>query len=106
ATILPGLVAHELGGHSDGVAVITLNEGSQGDTAIFWSDVVPTSHHIQPPYIMAYDLDVVRSFEQRSAWLERAARENWIGRLSHDVDHAFGQITKQGKRYDFEAIDA
>ncbi len=104
--ILPGLVAHELGGHSDGVAVITLNEGGPGDTAIFWSDVVPTSHHIQPPYIMAYDLDVVRSFEQRSTWLERAARENWIGLLYHDVDHAFGRITRQGKRYEFEPIDA
>jgi glyoxylase-like metal-dependent hydrolase (beta-lactamase superfamily II) len=105
-TILPGLVAHELGGHSDGVAVITLNESGPGDTAIFWSDVVPTSHHIQPPYIMAYDLDVVRSFEQRSAWLARAAREHWIGLFYHDVDHAFGRVSRHGKRYELEAIDA
>ncbi len=105
-TILPGLVAHELGGHSDGVAVITLNESGPGDTAIFWSDVVPTSHHNQPSYIMAYDLDVVRSFEQRSTWLERAARECWIGLYYHDVDHAFGRIAKHGKRYEFEAIDS
>lgn len=103
-TILPGLVAHELGGHSDGVAVITLNADGPGSKAVFWSDVVPTSHHIQPPYIMAYDLDVVRSFEQRSLWLERAAREHWIGLFYHDVDHAFGQIARQGKRYVFEPI--
>jgi glyoxylase-like metal-dependent hydrolase (beta-lactamase superfamily II) len=102
--ILPGLCAHVLGGHSDGVSVITLNEGpdgsgSGGDTAIFWSDVVPTAHHIQPPYIMAYDLDVVKSFEVRSHWLERAAREKWIGMFYHDVDHAFGRIARDGRRY-------
>ena len=73
-----------LGGHSDGVSVITFNEDGPGETAIFWSDVVPTAHHVQPPYIMAYDIDVVRSFEQRSEWLERAARGAWIGLLYHD----------------------
>jgi glyoxylase-like metal-dependent hydrolase (beta-lactamase superfamily II) len=102
--LLPGVRAHVLGGHSDGVSVITLNEGS-GETAIFWSDVVPTTHHIQPPYIMAYDLDVVRSFDVRSRWLERAAREVWIGMFYHDVDHAFGRIVRKGKRYELEPID-
>ncbi|MGH8310490.1 MAG: MBL fold metallo-hydrolase [Steroidobacteraceae bacterium] len=103
AEILPGLKAHVLGGHSDGVAVITLDEDGPGDTAIFWSDVVPTTHHIQPPYIMAYDLDVVRSFEQRSEWLERAARNEWIGLFYHDPDHAFGRIARAGRRYAFSA---
>jgi glyoxylase-like metal-dependent hydrolase (beta-lactamase superfamily II) len=102
--ILPGLRAHVLGGHSDGVSVITLNEGGAGDTAIFWSDVVPTAHHIQPPYIMAYDLDVVQSFDVRSQWLERAAREQWIGMFYHDVDHAFGRVVRDGKRYGFRPI--
>jgi glyoxylase-like metal-dependent hydrolase (beta-lactamase superfamily II) len=102
--IVPGLRAHVLGGHSDGVSVITLNEDGEGDAAIFWSDVVPTAHHIQPPYIMAYDLDVVRSFEVRSQWLERAARERWIGMFYHDVDHAFGRVMRDGKRYAFEPV--
>lgn len=102
ADLLPGVRAHVLGGHSDGVSVITFNEDGTGETAIFWSDVVPTSHHIQPGYIMAYDIDVVRSFEQRSAWLERAAREGWIGCFYHDVDHAFGRVRAQRRRYAFE----
>jgi hypothetical protein len=63
--IVPGLVAHVLGGHSDGVSVVTLGEGTDAG-AIFWSDVVPTTHHVEPAYIMAYDVDVARSFEVRS----------------------------------------
>lgn len=97
--ILPGLRAHVLGGHSDGVAVVTFDEEGS-EPAIFWSDVVPTAHHVQPPYIMAYDLDVVRSFEVRSAWLERAAAGGWTGLFYHDVDHAFGRLARRGKRYE------
>jgi glyoxylase-like metal-dependent hydrolase (beta-lactamase superfamily II) len=96
--VVPGLVAHTLGGHSDGVSVITLGEGTQ-DCAIFWSDVVPTTHHVEPAYIMAYDIDVVRSFEMRSAWIERAASGNWTGLFYHDEQHAFARIVRDGKRF-------
>jgi len=96
--VLPGLRVHVLGGHSDGVAVVTFDEDGD-DGAIFWSDVVPTAHHVQPPYIMAYDLDVARSFAVRSEWIARAAERGWTGCFYHDVDHAFGRVRREGKRY-------
>lgn len=99
AEVLPGLEVHELGGHSDGVSVVTLNRHGPGATGIFWSDVVPTTHHVQPPYIMAYDIDVVRSFEVRSEWLARAADGGWTGLFYHDVEHAFGRVERDGKRF-------
>jgi glyoxylase-like metal-dependent hydrolase (beta-lactamase superfamily II) len=102
--LLPGIQAHVLGGHSDGVSVITVNEDGDGDTGIFWSDVVPTTHHIQPPYIMAYDIDVMRSFEVRSEWMTRAAEGNWIGLFYHDVDEAFGRLSKDGRRFQLEPV--
>ena len=103
AEILAGVKLHDAKGHSDGVSVITLNEDEEGDTAIFWADVVPTAHHIQPAYIMAYDIDQVRSFESRSLWLERAASEEWLGLFYHDETRPFGRIAREGKRYLFEA---
>lgn len=106
--VLPGLVAHQLGGHSDGVSVIVLDgESAARDApgAIFWSDVVPTTHHIQPPYIMAYDIDVVRSFEQRSEWIERAVERGWTGLFYHDESRAFGRIERDGKRYRLVEIE-
>jgi glyoxylase-like metal-dependent hydrolase (beta-lactamase superfamily II) len=98
AELVPGLVAHVLGGHSDGVSVVTVGDEA-GDCAIFWSDVVPTTHHVQPPYIMAYDLDVARSFEVRSAWIERAAERGWLGLFYHDEHVPFARIVRDGKRY-------
>jgi len=103
--LLPGIRAHVLGGHSDGVSVITVNEDGAGDTAIFWADVVPTTHHIQPPYIMAYDIDVVRSFDVRSDWMKRAAECRWIGLFYHDVDEAFGRLRSDGRRFQLEPIE-
>lgn len=102
--LLPGLVAHEAAGHSDGVSIITIDEHGPGPTGIFWADVVPTSHHVQPAYIMAYDLDVPRSFASRSKWLTRAAEEDWLGLFYHDIEHAFGRVRVAGKRYVFEPL--
>ena len=102
--LLPSLRVHVLGGHSDGVSLVTFGEREAGDTAVFWSDVVPTSHHIQPPYIMAYDIDVVRSFDVRSTWIARAADEGWIGLFYHDEQHAFGRIGRSGRRFAFEPL--
>jgi glyoxylase-like metal-dependent hydrolase (beta-lactamase superfamily II) len=103
--LIPGVRAHQLGGHSDGVSVITIDEDTAGETAIFWTDVCPTTHHIQPPYIMAYDIDVVRSFEVRSEWMARAAAEGWIGLFYHDVDHAFGRLRREKRRFELEVIE-
>lgn len=103
--LLPGIQVYECGGHSQGVSLITINEQEEGETAIFWSDVVPTTHHIQPPYIMAYDVDVVLSFQQRSKWLEKACAEGWIGLFYHDVDFPFGRLSSDGRRYELEVIE-
>ena len=101
--LVPGIRAHDASGHSDGVCVLTIDEAGAAP-AIFWADVVPTSHHIQPAYIMAYDLDVARSYASRSSWLARVAERGWLGLFYHDADHAFGRIHRAGKRYEFEPI--
>lgn len=101
--IVPGLRVHVLGGHSDGVSVVTFDE-HRDDGSIFWSDVVPTAHHVQPAYIMAYDLDVARSHAVRSEWIARAADRGWTGCFYHDVDHAFGRVRRDGKRYAVDTV--
>ncbi|MCP3916532.1 MAG: MBL fold metallo-hydrolase [bacterium] len=105
AELFEGVHVHHVGGHSDGVSLVTLGLDAVEPTVVFWTDVVPTTHHIQPPYVMAFDIDVVRSFEERSKWIARAADEGWIGLFYHDVDEAFGRIVRDGKRYRLEPIE-
>jgi glyoxylase-like metal-dependent hydrolase (beta-lactamase superfamily II) len=97
AEILPGLVLHELGGHSEGVSVVTI--GAERETAVFWSDVVPTAHHVQPAYIMAFDVDQQRSYDVRSRWLARAADEGWTCLYYHDPDTASGKLARDGRGF-------
>src|SRR4030095_5336924 len=80
--VAPGIAMHGLGGHSEGVCVVTVESG--GRTLCFWADVVPTRNHVNPFYVMAYDLDAGASYAVRRPWIERAAREAWINALYHD----------------------
>ena len=83
-------------GHSDGVSVIVLGEGSE--RAIFWADVVPTTHHIQPPYIMAYDLNAGLSYEVRREDREGCG-EGWTGLFYHDPDVPIARIEADGRKF-------
>jgi glyoxylase-like metal-dependent hydrolase (beta-lactamase superfamily II) len=95
--VAPGVRLHRLGGHSDGVCVATIEDG--GEVLAFWSDVVPTRHHVNPLYIMAYDQNAERSHAVRRPWIERAAAEGWINALYHDPLHGFVRFTRAIDRW-------
>ncbi len=97
--LLPGLTLHQVGGHSEGMTVALFGEGMDGPKAAFWGDLIPTTHHIQPPYIMAYDVDVPRSFEMRTKWLARAADEGMVTLSYHDPLRPFTRLVRDGRRY-------
>jgi glyoxylase-like metal-dependent hydrolase (beta-lactamase superfamily II) len=100
--IVPGVTMIELKGHSEGVSIIKIE--SQGQTAVFWSDVVPTRNHVHLPFIMAYDLNAGDSWEVRKEWIPRASEEGWIALLYHDPIAPIGKFGFDGKRYTFEAL--
>lgn len=97
---LPGVRMVEVGGHSDGVSLILIEDA--GRTACFWADVVPTSHHVALPYIMAFDQNAAKSFQVRSEWIPRAGEQNWVNLLYHDPVHPVGRFVSQGKRWCFD----
>jgi glyoxylase-like metal-dependent hydrolase (beta-lactamase superfamily II) len=56
-----------------------------GDSVLLYcADLIPTSAHLPTAYVMAYDLDPVRSMDEKSAILERAAAGNWTLVFEHD----------------------
>jgi glyoxylase-like metal-dependent hydrolase (beta-lactamase superfamily II) len=95
----------EVGGHSEGMTVIRFHAEGEGPDAVFWGDLVPTTHHVQPPYIMAYDVDVPRSFAMRTEWLARWADEGLVGLSYHDPDRPFTTLVRDGKRFVAQPVD-
>ena len=102
--IAPGLVIESHGGHSAGTSVVWVGD-PDSQRAVFWSDVLPTTHHVQPAFIMAFDLDVHRSFQVRRSLFERAAEEQAIGLFYHDPKVAFARIERDGNRFSTHELD-
>ena len=102
AEVLPGVRMVEVGGHSDGVSLVILEDGEQA--ACFWADVVPTRNHVHLPFIMAYDMNAAKSFEVRSEWIARAADQAWTCLLYHDPEQPIGRFVGGDRRYTWEAL--
>ncbi len=94
AVLMPGHTAFHQG----------LKVVSGGSTFVYFGDLVPTSAHIDLPYIMSYDLYPVETFDTKKRLYEPAAAGRWTVAFSHDLGHAFGTIAKHGRRFVFSPV--
>lgn len=100
--LLPGIELIHTGGHTKGMQIVKIK--SRGQTAIYWSDMIPTRGHIPVPYIMGFDLFPLESMERKEGLLNQAVNEGWISFLEHDPEVFAGKIIKDDERYRFEEI--
>ena len=70
----------------------------QSKTFVFVSDLIPSSGHIPLAYIMSYDVRPLITMIEKRAFLEEAARENWILVFQHDsvVECATVKFSEKG----------
>jgi glyoxylase-like metal-dependent hydrolase (beta-lactamase superfamily II) len=96
--IRPGLTVVPLPGHNAGMQAIRID--SDGRTAFYFADALPTSAHVPIPWIMAYDLYPVELIQNKKRLLDQAAREGWLCVFEHDPDVPWGTIVDEanGKR--------
>jgi glyoxylase-like metal-dependent hydrolase (beta-lactamase superfamily II) len=94
AVLIPGHTAFHQG----------LKVTSGGRTFFYFGDAVPTSAHVDLPYIMSYDLYPVETFNNKKKLYEQAVAENWVVAFSHDLGRAFGTIRQSGRKHEFEPL--
>ncbi len=80
--IVPGIWLEEFPGHTAQLLGVHIESG--GQHACYISDLLPTSNHLDPTWVMGYDLDPVRSIAERKRFLARAIPENWVVLFTHD----------------------
>jgi len=85
-------------GHTNGQQLIRLDSGNE--TLVFCSDLIPLRSHIQLPWIMGYDLNAVLTLEEKTHFLDQAAKNNWWLWLYHDPNTVAIKIKKGKKYYD------
>ncbi len=80
--VFPGVELIKSGGHTKGHQVVTLRVGNK--TFIYFGDLIPTSAHIKPAYVMAYDLYPMDTFSKKKEILEKAFEGGWTLFFEHD----------------------
>lgn len=93
--ILPGISAYHTGGHTRGHIVIQVQSGDEG--AAYMGDLMPTHHHLNPLWVMAYDNFPMTSIEQRGMWFHKLAERDWWLLFYHDVDLGAGRFSAEGE---------
>ncbi|MES2392328.1 MAG: MBL fold metallo-hydrolase, partial [Acidobacteriota bacterium] len=97
AEIVPGIWVERFPGHT--ASMLGVHVASEGQRACYIGDLFPTHHHLDPTWVMGYDLDPLRCIEERKRFLKPAIQEQWLVMFTHDhqVPMAFLEWNEKGK---------
>ncbi len=96
AEVVPGVSAIVSGGHTADHQVAVVRSG--GESFVHLADIVPTRSHMRGPWNQAYDLDAIRTMEQKADYLRRAVAERWWVSFAHDERVFAAQVTNDRGR--------
>lgn len=65
---------------------------------LFTSDVIPTFAHLPVPWVMAYDLEPLRTMDEKKTVLRMCAEDGLLLASEHDPEIAAAAIDATGKR--------
>jgi glyoxylase-like metal-dependent hydrolase (beta-lactamase superfamily II) len=65
--------------------------------ACYVGDLLPTAHHLDPTWVMGYDLDPLRCIEERKRLYARAVPQQWLLLFPHDHDTPTARIALNDK---------
>jgi glyoxylase-like metal-dependent hydrolase (beta-lactamase superfamily II) len=91
--VVPGVLMVPTPGHTPNHTSILLQ--SEGRTACFLADLVPTAAHLPLPWIMGYDVEPLVTLESKRRLLGRARAEDWLLVFEHDPGVAWGRLHPQ-----------
>jgi glyoxylase-like metal-dependent hydrolase (beta-lactamase superfamily II) len=100
--IMPGVRVRRTGGHTRWHQVVYLE--SDGRTAVFAADLIPTAAHVDVPWIMGYDLYPMETLEFKRAFVREAIEREYVIFFEHDPNIAAGYIREKDRRLYVEAL--
>jgi len=84
-------------GHTFAQQLVKISDTSS--TLLYCADLMPLSSHINPPFIMGYDLQPLVTLEEKKNLLPKAVEENWTLFFEHDPDIAAATIKTTEKGF-------
>lgn len=80
-------------GHTEAMMIPHIKLPS-GNTLIYCADLIPSHHHVQLPYIMAYDMKPLDVLKEKQRLHDLATDGKHFLFFEHDLDVACGNIIK------------
>jgi glyoxylase-like metal-dependent hydrolase (beta-lactamase superfamily II) len=100
--IVPGISVEAWPGHTRNMWAVYVRSG--GKTACYISDLLPTTWHLEPTWVMAYDLFPLEAIENRKKYYARAVPEQWLTMFTHDPEVPWAYITRQEGKISFQRV--
>ncbi len=101
--VLPGITLVRTGGHARYHHLVRID--SRGRRACFVADLIPTTAHLDPAWIMGYDLYPMDTLAYKKQFVADAVVGEWLVFFEHDPQIPAGVIReKDGKRF-VEPVD-
>ena len=97
----PGVSLHVVDGHTRGQQLVRVGEGPEA--LLFAADLVPTAAHVPALWIMAYDVEPLKTLREKGDLLAEAAAGSWTVVFEHDPEVACARIERSEKG--FRAVD-
>jgi glyoxylase-like metal-dependent hydrolase (beta-lactamase superfamily II) len=95
--IVPGISVEMYPGHTAQMMGVHIDSG--GRRATYISDLIPTSAHLDPTWVLGYDLYPLTCIEERKRFYQRAVPEKWLMIFTHDhhVPMGYATLNEKGK---------
>jgi glyoxylase-like metal-dependent hydrolase (beta-lactamase superfamily II) len=95
--IVPEVWVEIFPGHTENMQAVVLRSG--GKTACYISDLIPTRAHLDPTWVMAFDLSPIATIDNRKRYYARAIPEKWLTIFTHDsqIPWAYIELDEKGK---------
>ncbi|HUL73956.1 MAG TPA: MBL fold metallo-hydrolase [Vicinamibacterales bacterium] len=100
--VLPGISVWRTGGHTMHHQLVRIESG--GRVAVFVADLMPTTAHVDPAWIMGYDLYPMDTLAYKKPFLRDAVANEYVIFFEHDPAIAAGIIREQGGRFRVEPV--
>jgi len=100
--IMPGVRVRRTGGHTRWHQIVYLESG--GKTAVFTADLIPTTAHVDVPWIMGYDLYPMETLEFKRAFVREAIEREYVIFFEHDPHISAGIIRERDRRLYVEPL--
>jgi glyoxylase-like metal-dependent hydrolase (beta-lactamase superfamily II) len=96
--LFPGHTAQMMGVHIEPPRATESRAAPPGRPhACYIGDLIPTAHHLDPTWVMGYDLDPLRTIEERKRFYVRAIPERWLVLFTHDHSTPMARIALNEK---------